>query len=76
MFGSKSLDAGSNIFKIGGVIASPIDKIGEGLSRPVYATSSQVIKPLDKTSFEFYKLFRNEQTFAMNVKSSTIQKLP
>ena len=38
----------------GGDIAFPIDNIGRGLPSLVYATSSQVMKSLDKTSFQFH----------------------
>ena len=38
----------------------------------VYVTSSQVIKPLDKTSFQFYNVFRSKKAYAMNAKSSII----
>ena len=76
MLGYKSLDAGLNISWFRGDIAFPINKIGGGLSRLVYATTSQVIKPLDKTSFQFYNLFRTMKTCAMNAESSIIVKLP
>ena len=44
-----------------------------------YATSSQVMKPLDKTSFQFHNLFHqfhSMKTCAMNTNSSKIQKFP
>ena len=74
MFGYPVLDAGENTSRFCGDIPIPID---ETFSRLVYATSSQVIKTLDKTSFQFYNLFRTMKTCAMNAKSNIIiQKFP
>ena len=55
MFGCPGLDAGLNT-SFGGGIAIPIDETRRIFLRLVYATSNQVIKPLDKTSFQFYNL--------------------
>ena len=50
----------------------PIDESHRIFSMLVYATSSQVIKPLDKTSFQFHNLFHTMKTCAMNTKSSIL----
>ena len=76
MFGCPGLDAGLNTSRLGGDIAISIDEIRRIFLRLVYATSNQVIKPLDKTSFQFYNLFRTVKICAMNAKSSIIQKFP
>ena len=75
MFCYPGLDAGLNTSQFGGDIAFSISKIGQGLPNLVYATSSQVIKSLDKTSFQFYTLLRTVKTCATNAQSSIIQKL-
>ena len=67
------LDAGLNTPRFGGDIAFPIGKIGRGLPSLFYATSSQIIKHLDKTSFQSCNLFRTMKTYATNAKSSLIQ---
>ena len=77
MFGCPGLDAGLNTSQFGGDIAIPIDETRRIFSRLVYATSSQVIKTLDKTSFQFHNLFHTMKTCAMNTKSSiVVQKFP
>ena len=76
MFGCPGLDAGLNTSWFGGDIAILIDETRRIFLRLVYATSNQVIKPLDKTSFQFYNSFRSAKTCAMNAKSSIIQKFP
>ena len=76
MFGYPGLDAGLNTSRFGGDIAIPIDETRRIFLRLVYATSNQAIKPLDKTSFQFYNLFHTMKTCAMNAKSSIIQKFP
>ena len=53
MFGCPGLDAGLNTSRFGGDIAIPIDETRRIFFRLVYATSNQVIKPIDKTSFQF-----------------------
>ena len=54
MFGYPGLDAGLNTSRFGGDIAFSDRKFSRGLPSLVYATSSQVIKPLEKTSFQFH----------------------
>ena len=76
MFGCPGLDAGLNTSRFGGDIAIPIDETCRIFLRLVYATSNQVIKPFDKTSFQFYNSFRTMKNCAMNAKSSIIQKFP
>ena len=76
MFGCPGLDAGLNTSRFGGNIAIPIDETRRIFLRLVYANSNQVIKPLDKTSFQFYNLFRTMKYCAINAKSSIIQKFP
>ena len=71
MFGYPGLDAGLNTPLFGGDIAFSVDEIGRGLPSLVFATSSQVIKPLN-TSFQFYNLFCTIKTCEMNAKSSII----
>ena len=66
MFGYPGLDADFNTSRFGGDIAFEMGKVGRGLPSLVYATSSQVIKPLDKTSCQFYYLFYTMKTYAMN----------
>ena len=62
MFWYPGLDAGLNTSRLGGDIAFPIGKIGSVLPSPVNATSSQVVKPLDKSSFQCYNLFYTMKT--------------
>ena len=54
----------------------PIDETRRIVSKLVYATSSQVIRPLDKTSFQFHNLFHTINSCAMNTKSGRIEKFP
>ena len=75
MFGCPGLDAGLNTSRFGGDMAIPIDETRRIFLRLVYATSNQVIKLLDKTSFQF-NLFRTMKKCAINAKSSKIQKFP
>ena len=73
MFGYPVLDAGENTSHFPGDISILIDETCRIFSRLVYATS---IQSGDKTSFQFYNLFRTMKTCAMNAKSSIIQKFP
>ena len=54
MIGYPDLDAGLNTSQFGGDIAFSVRQHRPRLAKPFYATSSQVIKPLDKTSFQFH----------------------
>ena len=76
MFECPGLDGSLNTSRFGGDIAIPIDETRRIFLRLVYATSNQVIKPLDKTFFQFYNLFRTMKNCAINAKSNIIQKFP
>ena len=54
MLGYPVLDAGLNTSQFGGDIVFSDKQHRPRLANLVYATSSQVIKPLDKTSFQFH----------------------
>ena len=73
IFGYPGLDAGLNTSPFGGHIAFPIGKIGRGWPSLIYATSSQIINLFIKAPFN-HNLFGSMKTYAMNAKSSIIQK--